>query len=687
MTQAAGTDEPALSLAADFPAAGDAQWTALIDKVLAGASFDKTLVARTYDGLAIRPLYTRADRPGETDPSGLPGGAPFVRGGRVLGTARDGWDVRQAHAHPDPATANAQILEDLWNGVTSILLKLDTTGEEGVAVRSLADLERTLEGVHLDLAPVVLEGYPSLVFAAILMALLEKKGLAGVFAGNFGLDLIAAFAAQGRVTTTLDIALARAADMAARTARTYPKARAFNVASHVYHSAGASEGQELGALLAAATAYLRAMAQDGMGIDAAAGQIAFTVTADADLFLTVAKIRALRRTWARVAEASGAAPGARSAPVAALSAPRMMTRRDPWVNILRTTVACFGAGVAGAEAVTVLPFDSALGLPGDLARRIARNTQTVLREESGLARVIDPAGGAWMFEALTDGLADTAWTFFQAIEREGGMAAALTGGFVGAALAATQAERAQNIARRTDAITGVSAFPDVHEAPVSASRPAPRTPNAAPQTPSDAAITLPAAGGGALADALVKAAAHADAAALVAALKASAGPVAGVSIAPLPRLRLAQDFERLRDTADAFKARHGHRPKVFLATLGSVAAFTARATFAKNFYEAGGFETVTGAGGADIAAVARDFTESGAPFAVLCAPDALYGEHAAGLAKALKAAGAAAVHLAGQGGALAAPLKTAGVDDFIFAGCDALAVLTALHARAEGAAS
>ncbi|MCA0199913.1 MAG: methylmalonyl-CoA mutase subunit beta [Proteobacteria bacterium] len=667
MAKETGSSDAALKLAADFPPASDAQWMKLLEKVLAGAPFEKKLVSKTYDGLSIRPLYTRADWPSANDPSGLPGGAPFVRGGTVLASAMNGWDIRQVHGHPDPATANKEILQDLENGVTSITLRLCPEGKNGVAVNTYADLAKTLDGVMLDLAPVNLEGYPSLVFAAYLIKLLEKRGQSAAYAGNFGLDVLSVFAAKGRITSDPETARARVADLASYAAKHLPKARTYNVSSVVYHSAGASEAQELACVLASAVEYLRAMTDNGLDLEAAVKQIAFTITADADMFLSVAKIRALRKMWARVAEASGAEN--RTTFITAVTAPRMMSRRDPWVNILRSTVACFSAGIAGADAVTVLPFDNALGVPSDLGRRIARNTQVVLQEESGLGKVIDPAGGAWMFETLTDELADKAWSFFQEIERQGGMMKALMAEFIAAKIAGVQAERAKNLAKRKDAVTGVSEFPNVHETPVAAAKTS--TPKAT--AASAPTLTLPETGHGKLTEAFVAAAETAQISSYLAALKGGTG----ASITPLPNLRLAQDFEKLRDAADSYP----QRPKVYLANMGTVADFTARATFAKNFYEAGGFETVSGAGGTDTSVLAKDFKASGARFAVICSTDAVYAEHAVNAVEALKDAGASAVHLAGRGGELEAALKAAGADDFIFIGCDVLGVLNALHAR------
>ena len=597
--------DPALSLAADFPAATDAQWLKLVDKVLAGADFDKKLVARTYDGLAIKPLYTRADWRAEGDPSGFPGGAPFTRGGTALSNTVSGWDIRQPHGGSDAAAVNKAVLEDLERGVTSVLLR--TAGLE-----TAKDMGEALANVLLDIAPVCLESVgPTLPPAELLMSI--ARCARETFAGNFGLDDL------GNGIT--EIAGHGAAAM--RIAREFPKARAFNVRGTVYHAAGAADAQELGCAVATALAYVRIMTAAGLDVNAACGQIAFSLAADADFFLSIAKFRALRKLWARVAEVCGAEH--RTAPVSACTASRMISRRDPWVNVLRTTVACFAAGVAGAEAISVLPFaDTAL------ARRVARNTQIVLQEEASLAKVVDPAGGAWMFERLTDELADKAWTFLQEIERAGAMENALTSGLVAGKIAAVQAERARNIARRKDPITGVSEFPNIAEPDV---------------------------------------AAYADPA-----------PISG-----LKPLRLADGFERLRSASDAYKARIGHRPRIFLANLGAVADFTARAGFAKNFFESGGIEAIAGAGGVNPDDMSRDLKQSGAAFAVMCGADTAYAEHAAGIAKALKDAGAATVYLAGRPGDQEAALRAAGVDEFIFMGSDVLATLERAHAKVGAA--
>lgn len=360
-----------------------------------------------------------------------------------------------------------------------------------------------------------------------------------------------------------------------------------------------------------------------MSVEAACGQLEFRYAATADQFLTIAKLRAARRLWARVAEASGA-PAAGAQRQHAVSSPVMMTRRDPWVNMLRTTLATLGAGVGGADSVTVLPFDHALGMPDAFARRIARNTSTILMEESHLARVIDPAGGSWYVERLTDELASAAWAFLQETERAGGLTAALRSGTVAERLAATWAARSAKLARRKEPITGVSEFPQPGERPVER-EPAP---------------------------------------------DAYAGAPGG-----LPRVRRDEAFEALRARSDAHLAATGSRPKVFVAALGPAAAHTARASFAVNLFGAGGIEAVHDPVSVEADTAAGALTASGATVAVLCSSDALYAEQAEQVAGALKSAGAARVFLAGR------PGEYADVDAYVFAGCDAVAVLTSVLDR------
>lgn len=615
------------SLAAEFPDATRGQWQRLVGGVLSRAGTDATgpaaedaLATVLQDGLTTRPLYTAENG---TDAAGHPGFPPFVRGGRAGATAVSGWDVRQQHREPDPRKANESVLADLENGATSLWL---TVGPAGLPVSGLAT---ALEGVYLDLAAVVLDaGAETGPAAEALLQLCDARGVPRTaLTGNLGADPLGTLARTGQ-DTDLAAHLADAAALAARCTRELPGLRALTVDALPYHDAGGSAAEELGCSLATGVAYLRALTEAGLTVDEACAQLEFRYAATADQFLTIATFRAARRLWARVAEACGAAAASGAQRQHAVTSAVMMTRRDPWVNMLRTTIACLGAGVGGADAVTVLPFDEALGLPDAFARRIARNTSAVLLEESHLARVIDPAGGSWYVESLTDQLAHAAWDRFQEIERAGGQEAALRSGLVAERLAATWRSRSADLATRREPITGVSEFPHLGEQPVHR-EPAPATPP-----------------GG------------------------------------LPTVRRDEAYEALRARSDAHLDTTGARPRVFLAALGPAAAHTARATFAANLFQAGGIEPVHEPATVDAATVAEAFARSGAGIACLCSSDKLYAEQAEDVAAALKSAGALQVFLAGRPGTEQREAYVrAGVDAFVFAGGDAVAVLSSVLDR------
>ncbi|MDT5037765.1 MAG: methylmalonyl-CoA mutase [Micromonosporaceae bacterium] len=613
--------------AAEFPAATAERWRQLALAVLrkVGTAGDDTTADRvdellsvsTYDGIRVGGLYTAATA---VPPSGEPGSPPYTRGTRPAG----GWGVRARHDDPDPRATNQAILADLDNGVTSLWLVL---GGDGLDPGSLADV---LDGVYPDLADVVLDaGADTAAAAEAYLALLGDRGRAGSAAvgGNLGADPLGWLARTGQPADP-----ATAAALAVRCARGAGSPRALTVDATVYHDAGGSDVEELGCAVATGVAYLRALTGAGLDVATAFGQLDFRYAATADQFLTVAKLRAARRLWARVAEVCGA-PAAGAQRQHAVTSSAMMTGRDPWANMLRATLACFAAGIGGADAVTVQPFDSRLGRPDAFARRIARNTQSLLIEEANVARVVDPAGGSWYVERLTEDLARQAWDWFTAIERAGGMAAALDRGLVAERLAATWARRSDNIAHRRDRIIGVNEFPNLGEV----------LPVRVAAAGGDSAISSP-----------------------------QADRVTPAARTGLPRHYYAEAFEALRDRADA----RDTRPTVFLATLGPAAAHAARAAFAANLFAAGGIATVRPfpAAGVDPAGIAAAFVASGAVAACLCGADADYADAAGALASALRAAGACRVWLAGRPDT---GTVDDGVDDYLYEGCDAVAVLDA----------
>ncbi|MDB5643789.1 MAG: mutA [Hyphomicrobiales bacterium] len=571
------------AFASAFPAVDEAKWRVLVDRVLKGAPFEK-LVGKTYDGLPIQPLYPRA-----FDAAPIP-------------TAHVGaWDALARVDQPRAADAHAQALTDLENGATGLQIVLEgATGAYGFGLApDLDTLDHALESVILETAlPIAFDaGAAGTQVAAHLEAIVAARKIAPADVRIFfGLDVLHEDAALCAAT-------------ALRLRKTGFLAPILVADGRRVHMAGGTEAQELALALAAALAALRALEGAGLSLVDARDAIFFRVAADADQFLTIAKLRALRLLWAQVETACGLAP--KPAVIHAETAWRMMTRRDPYVNLLRTTTAAFAAGLGGADQVSVLPFTQALGLPNSFARRLARNTQLVLIEESNLGRVTDAGAGAGGVESLTDEIAHAAWMLFQASEAKG-LAAWLP--TLSADVASACKARLKNIARRKDALTGTSEFPNIHEKPVAVLEPA-----------------------RALAD-----------------------------DALFPPMRLAQGFEALRDRAESMNP----RPKIYLATLGAVADFTARAMFAKNFFEAGGIEAVIHVDGDLVAG----YRASGASLACLCSSDAVYATQAPDAARALRDAGAT-LFLAGRPGEMEAALKEAGVSRFVYAGCDLIETL------------
>jgi methylmalonyl-CoA mutase len=659
-----------LAFAAEFPPATPAEWRAVVDKALKGAPFEKRLVTRLYEGVTVQPLYTADDWQASADPSGFPGFAPFTRGGHARGAGTDGWEVMTEHTLADPRQANKAILADLMRGATAIDLHFDRPDAPGIAIDTLDDLDQALNEILLELVPLSLDaGDEAISAAAMLAALWRRRSVPPAEArGAFNVDPIGALAASGSLAGSLEQALARMAELATWTGETYANVTAVGIDSSSYYEAGATETQDLAAAMSTGVAYLRALTAGGLEIDAALRQMNFTMAVGCDQFLSIAKLRAARRLWARIAEACGASETARTMKLHARTARRIMSQRDPWVNMLRTTVAGFAAGAGGADSVTVMPFDTALGVSDDFARRIARNTQILLKEEAYVSRVTDPAGGSWYVETLTEQLANAAWTAFQSIESRGGIAAVLSDGSFAAEIEASWAERQKNVARRKDSLTGVSEFPNILEEPVVRERPErhvkrENTNAAAPIAAIDDAIAAIEAGS------------------TLSAVSAGLASGSPVQIAPLPSHRLHESFETLRDAADRHKAATGAWPTIFLANMGTVAQHTGRSTFSKNFFEAGGIEALGNNGFTDPEAAAAAFRESGARIAILCGTDALYETDAGRFAAALKQAGVQHLFLAGNPGDRREEYRKAGIDEFIAIGMDVLSVLRSTLAR------
>lgn len=624
---------------------------------------DSTLRTVLEDGIDAKWLYTREDGLAP-DPAGLPNEAPFVRGTR----AGRHWQIRQEQAHPDRKVANTEILEDLNGGVTEITLRFDRAarfaavpgtpefealrGRDGTQISTLDDLSQVLDGVYLDMAGIALDaGAATLPAAALLAAQWRENGIQSDQAiGSFRADPLGVLAREGELAFSPEEGLARAANLALETSRTFSKVRALGVDTNPYVDAGAGTAWELGIAIATGVEHLRAGLETGLSAEAAAAQIEFNLAVGADQFLEMAKFRAIRRLWARVLEECGVPAAGRHSATYGQTSARMITEVDPWVNLLRVTTAAFAAGTGGADGVTVTPFDRRIGEPGSLGRRMARNTQIVLQDESSLGRIADPAAGSWYVEVLTDEVAQAGWNRFTELEAEGGALACLRSGLIANALADLADQRQDELVHRVRVMTGINEFPLLGDdgtepetfaaealGKIDAARLAERPAlngldelrDVAPDKRLEKATAL--ASSGARIDEIAEA------------LNAgTSGTFSQPKLNPRPD---AAPFEHLRDAARAYEAAGNDRPQIYLACMGTVAQHVALANWAKSFFEVAGIETVPSGSLDGNSDQADTFKAGGFDVAAVCASKRESPAHVADLVSKLREAGAEYVYM------------------------------------------
>ncbi|MDR1355086.1 MAG: methylmalonyl-CoA mutase family protein [Propionibacteriaceae bacterium] len=610
------TDE-SLVLAGEFPQPTEEDWDREVLKVLnrkraPGTELNieesiKRLTTIAVDGLVTKPLYTKPD----DQIIGYPAQVPFTRGSS-LPCPDEPWIIEQLHEDPNVTTSNANVLDDLNKGGSGVWLRVDP---DAIAA---GDVAKVLAGVIPGAADVSVSSINDQNAAATALAdFFTASGKAAEARGSFGIDPLGAAVITGKPAD-----LSGLAGWVAK-AKAFPKARAVVVDVTPYDNAGAGDIEQLAYAIATGIEYVRALGAAGVTPAEAFDQILFRVGASTDEFTTIARIRALRRLWSRVGEVLDVPECKRGAVQHAVTSLRVLTRDDPWVNLLRDTVAAVASSVAGADKITVLPHDTVYGLPTKFSRRVARNIQLLCSEETHLGEVKDPAGGSWALEGLTDELAKKAWALVQAIEAAGGQVVAVTSGLVSEQIAKVNTERAKRIATRKLSITGTSQFPKQGEELFTDFTPRPSAP---------------------------------------------------VYTGLRPK-RDSEVFEGLRDRSRNFKTAKGKNPEVLMACLGEQRDFGGRETFTSNVLWVGGIDNpeIKSATPEEIAkaAVAGKF-----PVVIIASSAKVYAEQAITVAKALKAAGVGTVAIAGR----KTETGSAEVDQFIdveiFDGMNVVAFLT-----------
>jgi methylmalonyl-CoA mutase len=695
----------------DFPVPTYADWRKLIDKTLKGVPFEKKLVTRTYEGIDLQPLYRLEDSQDLAQAHFLPGFTPYVRSTELLGYVGKPWEVCQELPYSTPEAFNQALRADLERGQNAVNLVLDratrlgldpdqaeagaAVGQGGVSIASVADLDQALAGVELDKTPLFIQASTAaLPIAALLLALAKRRGQAPAkLQACLGLDPLGALAREGSLPRPLERIYDTMARLIAWAAANAPGLQILAIQGHPYHDGGGSVTQELAYVLATAVDYLRAMQARGLEINTVAPRLRFSFSISSQFFMEVARLRAARLLWAKIVQAFGGNEQAQKMVIHARTSAWNKTVYDPYVNLLRTTVEAFAGAVGGVDSLHVSPFDEVIRTPDEFSRRIARNTHIILREEAHIPRTIDPAGGSWYVESLTDAVARKAWSLFQEVEQQGGMYEALQAGTPQSQVAEIAARRAANLARRKDIFVGTNRYANLKEKPLEVpvvdvqalqqerTTQLARYRMTADATQRQAALEALAKAGEGVVEAAIQAA---DSGATLGEIARTvrAGDAAGPGITPLCIQRGARPFEILREAADAYAARTGARVKIFLATMGPLSQHKARADFARGFLEVGGFEVVSPDGFATVTEAAQVALASAAPVVVICSTDPTYPELVPPLVHKLKAARPdIAVLVAGYPADQVEALQAAGVDDFIYRGANCHDLLLKLQKK------
>ncbi len=682
-----------------FPPPTEEDWKKAAEALLKGASFDKTLKTQTAEGITLSPIYTRRVHQELELDSHAAGTNTRRRAGSADGYLAGGWLISQELPYGSPEEFNRAALLDLSRGQTELNIPLDLAtrsghdpdqaspgrvGACGLSLSNLNDLDRALRDVVIDAVSLYFRcGSSGLPIAALLVALAEKRGVnPAKLKGCIEIDPLASLARLGRISVSLERAFDEMAITTRYMAEKAPGVQTIGVSGDPYHDGGGSAVDELGFVISTGVEYLREMARRGVSPEIAAPRMRFAFSVGSNFFMEIAKLRAARVLWARVLESWGLEESEWSMHIHTRSSIWNKSRLDPHTNMLRTTTEAFSAVLGGTNSMHVSPFDEVFRVPDDFSRRIARNQQLVLQEECELTRTIDPAGGSYYVEWLTDQLAEKAWSLFQEVERDGGMTRALHNGMPQERVARTRDERFKRIQQRRDSLVGVNMYPNAAEQALE-----PNTPDyeaiyrerarevQAYRTSADADRDtkimseldgLMCASGQEVMDRAVEAVrTGATLGEISRAIRRGMGGVTSLE-RHIPLARAAQQYEELRNAARAYAEGSGEAPRILQANIGPSRGYRVRADWTTAFFQAGGFTVLADEDYDDVEAAVRAAELKGAPIVVITSADDKYPEVVAPLAKALKALQYPPyVLLAGAPGDKEQEYRDAGVDDFV----------------------
>lgn len=697
-------------LLAEFPPVSYTDWRKLVEAELKGAPFDKRMFTETYEGIKLQPIYCRADASSLPHVNSFPGFAPFVRGTKASGYVQQPWDVSQEITVSSPAEFNEVARTSLERGLNALNVVLDRAtrngldpdwaqpnevGLGGLSIATLEDLDRALRSIDLGQTSLFIRsGASALPFAALLMALANKRGLRTAdLRGCIEMDPLGVIAHEGKLPQSIEGAYREMAVLTRWTSTHAPQLQTICVHSRAWHEAGGNAVEELAFTLATGLEYLREMNYRGVDVNITAPRIRFAITVGSSFFKEIAKLRALRLLWSNLVGALEGNEAARKLALHVRTSQWNKTVCDPHNNLLRATVEAFAAAVGGCDSLQVGAFDEVVRPPDDFSQRLARNTQLVLQKECQLTQVVDPAGGSWYVESLTADLAKRAWALFQEVEKQGGMATALRAGLPQQTVAATAAKRLKAVTSRRNSIVGVNQYANPKEKPLAV---APKAADSFQRRRGEQVAShrtsLEEEESAEVLKRLSDVVDFPDTKVFAACVDAV---TAGATLGEITRALRINDkpsyqftpvcITRAAAPLEALRAAMNRRPEpaqVFLCNMGPLKEHKARADFARGFFAVGGYDVESPAGFKSPAEAAEAFAQSKAMVAVICSVDDNYPALVPSLVTALRAKKSdAIIVLAGYPADQIEAHKKSGVDEFIHVRADALEVLSKIHER------
>lgn len=705
-----------IDLKSDFTPPTFEEWKDKVEKDLKGKPFDK-LISNTIEGIKLQPIYTRNTLENNSHLDQYPGSGS-TRATNVSGYVNSPWLINQKIELADADEFNAAIKDALNRGQNSVYISLDKAsklgldadyantedvGSGGLSISGLSSFSRALNGVDITKHPIFIStGFSSVPFISILSAYCKKKNIdLAEVSGSIEADPIGYWSTEGELPVPLSSAILNLKISLDWKLKYAPNFRTINVSSLPYINSGANAVQELAFALATSAEYIRKLVDLGANIDDVAQNIKVTLGIGSSFFTEVAKFRAVKLLWKNLISAFGGSEESKNINVFAVSSNFNKTVFDPYVNMLRTTTETFSAIVGGVSSLQVSPFDSVFSTPDNFSRRIARNTQIILNEESHFGDTIDSAGGSYYVENLTEELAKKAWKLFQQIEKNGGMIESLKTDFIQNEIETVYNQRAEAIAKRKSVIVGTNMYANptekmlegrkVDHSTIQKRRAEFLQKFRVPENQKKNEDILAALDKLSkectvesieiASDAILNGATLGE---ITSSCRVNTNNIEKVKINAVKQRRAAEPFEELRIKSNQIAVKTGKKPSVFLATMGSIKDYKGRADFSRNFFEVGAFDVKYPNGFENNEQALSAIIESGCNIVVLCSTDDKYVDIVPDLVSKLKEqVNGVTIVLAGYPKEQIEEYKKNGVDEFIFLGADVQSILKKIISNYE----